>query len=239
MNLRVHILAVTAALCLMFASHAPAEDDKVAAEKKALQPVQTFVGDWKGQGMPKGGTAAKDAWSDEAEWAWEFKGGHAAIVFKSPANKYYAGGRLVAGEKEGTYTLTLTLPDGKTEEKFTGTVSKNGDLEVKNEAAAAGRPERITFELVAKGKRMLTTYFAKGQPLAEIGSTRKGSGFGKDAQGPECVVTGGVGTSTVSYKGQTYYVCCGGCREEFNENPEKILAEFKARKEKEKAEAKK
>lgn len=236
---RVTILTVAAALALVFASQVRAEDEKAGAEKKALTPVQTFVGEWKGQGMPKGGSAAKDAWTDESEWAWEFKGGHAAIVFKSPANKFYSGGRLVAGEKEGTYALTMTLPDGKTEEKFTGTVTKTGDLEAKNESAAAGRPERITFELVAKGKRMLTTYFAKGQPLAEVGATRKGSGFGKDAQGPECVVTGGVGTSTVSYKGQTYYVCCGGCREEFNENPEKILAEFKERKEKEKAEAKK
>jgi hypothetical protein len=27
--------------------------------------------------------------------------------------------------------------------------------------------------------------------------------------------------------GQTYYVCCTGCRDLFNEGPAKILAEFK------------
>jgi YHS domain-containing protein len=31
----------------------------------------------------------------------------------------------------------------------------------------------------------------------------------------------------VSYNGQTYYVCCSGCRDAFNENPAKIIAEFK------------
>ena len=30
--------------------------------------------------------------------------------------------------------------------------------------------------------------------------------------------------------GQTYYVCCTGCRDAFNENPEKIMKEFFARK---------
>jgi len=32
------------------------------------------------------------------------------------------------------------------------------------------------------------------------------------------------------YKGVTYYVCCGGCRDAFNENPEKILKDYQARK---------
>jgi YHS domain-containing protein len=30
--------------------------------------------------------------------------------------------------------------------------------------------------------------------------------------------------------GMTYYVCCTGCRDAFNENPSKIIAEYKARK---------
>ena len=29
----------------------------------------------------------------------------------------------------------------------------------------------------------------------------------------------------VSYKGKTYHVCCSGCKDLFNENPEAILAE--------------
>jgi YHS domain-containing protein len=43
----------------------------------------------------------------------------------------------------------------------------------------------------------------------------------------------------VTHKGQTYYVCCTGCRDMFNENPEKVIAEYNARKaaEKEKAKA--
>ena len=34
----------------------------------------------------------------------------------------------------------------------------------------------------------------------------------------------------ISYKGETFYVCCSGCRDAFNENPEKYIKEFKAKK---------
>ena len=32
------------------------------------------------------------------------------------------------------------------------------------------------------------------------------------------------------YKGETFWVCCSGCRDAFNENPEKFIKEFKAKK---------
>jgi hypothetical protein len=66
--------------------------------------------------------------------------------------------------------------------------------------------------------------------------TRVGSGFGQGGAGPECVVTGGAGTMTVEYLGQKYYVCCTGCRDYFNADPAKALAEYKERKEEERKE---
>ena len=46
---------------------------------------------------------------------------------------------------------------------------------------------------------------------------------GKTAKKPECIITGGTGTIAVTYKGKTYYVCCTGCRDEFNANPQKYI----------------
>ena len=54
------------------------------------------------------------------------------------------------------------------------------------------------------------------------------------SSGPECVVTGGLGTISVNYKGKTYYVCCTGCRDEFKDNPEKYIKEYEEKKAKEK-----
>ena len=58
--------------------------------------------------------------------------------------------------------------------------------------------------------------------------------FGVEAGGkkPECCVTGGLGTSQVTYMGQTYWVCCTGCRDAFNENPAKVIADYMKKKKK-------
>ena len=53
-------------------------------------------------------------------------------------------------------------------------------------------------------------------------------------KGPECIVSGGLGTMKVTYKGKDYYVCCSGCRDEFKSDPEKYIKEYEERK-KEKA----
>ena len=70
----------------------------------------------------------------------------------------------------------------------------------------------------------------------EVGYTREGAKLASsDQTGPECVVSGGVGTIKVSYKGETYFVCCTGCRDAFNDDPETFLTEYKARLEKKKS----
>ena len=36
-------------------------------------------------------------------------------------------------------------------------------------------------------------------------------------------MTGGAATMTLTYQGRTFPICCTGCRDEFNENPEKYI----------------
>jgi hypothetical protein len=77
------------------------------------------------------------------------------------------------------------------------------------------------------------------QRVAEVAFQREGTRLtAVDGNGPECVVTGGLGTIQVTFKGQSYYVCCTGCRDAFNDDPESILAAYAERKKK-KAEASK
>ena len=64
--------------------------------------------------------------------------------------------------------------------------------------------------------------------LIEVGLTRDGESLGAGAtssssEPAKCIVTGGAATTTVSYQGRTFPVCCSGCRDEFNENPEKYI----------------
>src|SRR6185295_7698669 len=92
----------------------PADSAQVEADKKALAPILQYVGGWRGAGLPKDG--GKDGWAEEAEWLFDLKGGHAALVFNSDKGKYYKAGRIEPGEKKGTFKFTGTLPDGKTKE---------------------------------------------------------------------------------------------------------------------------
>ena len=52
--------------------------------------------------------------------------------------------------------------------------------------------------------------------------------FASVDEGPECVVSGGHGTMSTTYKGKTYYFCCTGCRDAFADNPEKYIKEYEA-----------
>ena len=95
---------------------------------------------------------------------------------------------------------------------------------------------QIAMRQVASGDRLLISYLQRSAgsklltPLAEVGYTRKGSNFGKGTSGPECIVTGGYGSMAVQYEGQTYYVCCTGCRDLFNDDPAAAIADYRQRK---------
>src|SRR5262249_7483852 len=64
----------------------------------------------------------------------------------------------------------------------------------------------------------------------QVGCTKQGVPFAVVDNGPECVVSGGLGTMPVSYQGKTYYVCCTGCRGAVKKEPEKHIKESEAKK---------
>jgi YHS domain-containing protein len=56
-----------------------------------------------------------------------------------------------------------------------------------------------------------------------MAGNKEGESLGATAKKPECIVTGGAATIKVSYMGKEYFVCCSGCRDAFNETPEKFI----------------
>ena len=95
--------------------------------------------------------------------------------------------------------------------------------------------QRMTMNSAAEGARFIYRLARKKAgstifvPDFMVASTREGVTLGAKEKKNICVVSGGIGTSTVSYKGETFYVCCSGCADAFKENPEKYIAEFKAK----------
>ena len=63
--------------------------------------------------------------------------------------------------------------------------------------------------------------------VAEVGYTRAGTSLAVEGAGEiECIVTGGKGTMPVTYEGKTYYVCCSGCKQAFDDDPAGIIAAY-------------
>ena len=99
----------------------------------------------------------------------------------------------------------------------------------------AGEEQRLVFSLLHSNRHLYRfetrpagTTVAFGKKY-QVGATKEGEPFATAAKGPECIVSGGLGTMKVTYKGKEYYVCCSGCRDEFKENPEKYIKEAEAK----------
>lgn len=210
------------------------------AAKDRLAPLQSLVGGWKGVGQPQRGST-KNNWTEQAEWAWDFSGAEPALAAKITDGKYFTA-LSVTADKDGAFRLAARSSAANEPILFHGKPADEGRWIFTADKPQADQPARITFRTVAAGDRLLVLYEKPGadaeswKRLAEVGATRIGSGFGQGGGGRECVVTGGLGTIAVTHEGKTYYVCCTGCRDLFNERPAEVLAEYKAKKD---AEAKK
>lgn len=239
---RTFMSLVIAAMALVLVADdvvKPAADAGLEAQKGELAKLQGLVGSWKGVASPIRGSD-KGAWIEKADWAWKFSDKSASLAVQIADGKYFSTGELRPGKKAGDYVLAAKSANGKLTFQYEGQLDKDEKLALLAKDAPEGMPKRISFRFVAEGARLIVllegpSVIGEGYArLAEVGYTRKGSGFGKGSTGPECVVTGGYGSIEVSHKGQKYFVCCTGCRDYFNDNPEEVLADYKARKEAEK-----
>jgi YHS domain-containing protein len=211
----------------------PQEGDKsTKAAKEALSQFNSLIGGWRGTAQPRRGSAA-GSWRESAEWVWDFSQPAPAIRYVVTDGKLVKVARITFDDKANVYRATVELPDG-TKRDYSGTFGDDR-LVLTSEPDAKHELYRITITRLNE-KRTIVLFEKKrttaraAARVAEVGYTREGTRLAVEGgDGPECIVTGGKGTIPISYKGQTYYVCCSGCKQAFNDNPEKILAEYRAR----------
>jgi YHS domain-containing protein len=218
------------AVALLAGPREPAQSTKAA--KEALSQFNSLIGGWRGTAQPRRGSAA-GSWRESAEWVWDFSQPTPAIRYVVTDGKLLKSARITFDDKANQFRASVDLPDGSTRE-YSGKFDDdrlvlNSQPDAKNEIhrlTVTRLNDKRTIVLFEK-KRATSRGLAR---VAEVGYTREGTRLAVEGgDGPECVVTGGKGTIPITYKGQTYYVCCSGCKQAFNENPEKILAEYKQR----------
>ena len=220
------------AVLALAAGAADAPKDK-AASKTALQALNEFIGSWKGTGGPALRDAKGDIWKESMSWGWKFKGDDAWIAVEFKDGKFERGDlRYLPAKKQ--YQLTLLTKDKK-EQVFEG-VLKRKVLTLERTDPDTSDKQFITMSTNNEGLRFIYEYAVqtKGKGLQKklflVQHTREGESIGGGGKKQECVVTGGLGTMAVTYNGKTYYVCCSGCRDAFNENPKKFVDEYEKKK---------
>jgi len=226
-------------LLLVGTLHTPlfSGDKQAASAREALQPFNDLVGVWRGTGIPSGTREEqqKGFWTETLECEWQFKGGDAWIKIVFDKGKYYTSGELRYLPGKGSFELVLqTLSKekvsfiGKLQNKVLA-LDRTTDKDVQRLVFTLLHPNRFLYRYEVRPAEK--TFFSK---VYQVGATKEGVPFATGDGKPECIVSGGLGTMAVSYKGQTYYVCCGGCRTEFLEDPEKYIKEYEAKKSKSK-----
>jgi YHS domain-containing protein len=200
--------------------------------KTALGEFNSLVGAWRGVGMPRRNSQS-GAWSETAEWVWNFDKGVPTVHYNIKDGKLLSSAVVGWNAEKQTYQLHAVFTD-KQERDYTGTLAENKFV-LDSNPDDAGFVHRITLTRLNPKRTVVlvekrskdSTFFNR---VAEIGYTRQGTSLAvAGSNEPECIVTGGKGTMTVSYKGQTYYVCCTGCKQAFDDDPEGTIIEYKRR----------
>jgi len=203
---------------------------------EAFAPFEHMIGGWKGTASPT--VNRVKGWPESHGWAWKFeKGVPVGMSLTLEGDKTIAKGLLTFDPAAKKYHLDGSDPGGKPI-AFLGAFSPDGKAltldrvgvmpEGKERLVIRPNSNKIRYTLQLDRQEKGAPQF-KG--VVAVGLSKDGESFaagGAESNLPKCVLTGGAASMSVSYMGKTFPVCCSGCRDEFNENPEKYARKAEA-----------
>lgn len=217
--------------------------ERVESARAALKPLQILIGNWNG--------TSRKAILDQPNWAWDLKTDpkQPSIRIKSDKGQYVRTGRLTFSPATQEYEMTVTDGDGK-QRVFRGTFTRDvqdvpGDdkklqrtykLELTEpQPDADGEQWRLAINQQENNRYIMELDRKRGSGqfirVDTINTQREGTSFAlsdTDYGEKTCVVSQGLGTTSVTYKGKSYWVCCSGCKAAFEDEPERWIAKFEA-----------
>lgn len=236
-------------------SGAAAGDQTEASDRQsvleALRPLQVLLGQWRGttRKVYDGFKAV-----DELEWVFDFSADRdqPALVMSSEKSPYVRTARITYDTRSEQYRLTVIDAEGHTRQ-LVGDFSSPAQ-DVAGEGEGLQRTYELAFRQLVPGTaddlwQVVFDQQENDRYLMVIGKSRSfeqafrqfdvvstqraGTSIASsdtDYGEKECIISQGLGTISVSYKGKTYWVCCSGCAAAFNEDPELWIAEAARRK---------
>jgi hypothetical protein len=225
------------ALPLLVVTAAPADPSPRRVAKDALRPFNDLIGSWRGTGEPSQGTQEekrRNFWQETIRWEWQFKGDDVFLKMDTEKGKYFTAGELRPLPEAGKYRLNVTTVNKETLTFEGAFEAEKKRLVLERVDEKTKETQRLVFNLLHSNRHLMRYESKKADQVGftavwMVGATKEGVAFAEGDDKPECVVSGGLGTMPVTYKGKTYYVCCSGCRDAFRDEPEKYIREFEER----------
>lgn len=230
----------------------PAESSSGAVERRqqllaAMMPLQTMLGQWRGTTRRQFGDFKG---VDEPNWVWDFQTdrNQPALVMESDNGPYFRKLRLTYLTDRDTFQMTSQGPEGETR-MFEGSFSRQPE-EVRGDDNRTHVTYKLTltqldsdgtddqwqvvFNQQETNHYLMELYRKRGdsfQRMDSVSTQREGTSIAasdEDYGDRKCIISGGLGTIQVSYKGRSFWVCCSGCKAAFEEDPESWIAEHDA-----------
>lgn len=226
-------------------SNSAATEQQAESVLSAMQPLQILLGKWNG--------TSRKAQLDAPEWVWDFRSNRSqpALKFQSEKNVYIRSGELTYLPDERKYQFSWSTPDGEQRvlkgdfTKAVQDVAGDGNnkqlqrtykLTLTEPPSPSSEQWQLAIEQFDNDRYVVEIERRRGagafQRLDTINTLREGTSFAlsdSDYGDRTCIISQGLGTMTVSYKGQSFYVCCTGCKAAFEEDPPRWIAKWEAR----------
>ena len=210
----------------------------------SLKPLQVLLGKWRGI-TAKNYDGMKQI--VETDWVWDFTNeDNPSLKLVATDSPHFKELKLTINE-ENQMIMTRTDVEGDVTEmvgEFQAPVKdelQDGDIPqrtyklqfTETEASDEGQMWQITFNQQNNNRLLFELSRKRGAGkffrFDTLACQREGTSFAPSDEGYDektCIISQGLGTMTVSYQGKTFWVCCTGCRDAFNDDPEKWIARF-------------
>jgi hypothetical protein len=229
----------------------PASENRSQEIVTALQPFQILLGQWRWITNKK--FDGKNKSGEDLEWVWDFKHdpNQPALTAKSSTHPYVQQLWFSFVPEDSAFQATLASIDGPMRD-LRGTWVEDGEpkdesdgkrtqhtykLQLTQVSPADGDQWELQFSQLDNDQYLMTLArkSATGRQFSQqdvVRQQRLGTSFAvadSDNPGPKCIISGGLGSMSVTYKGKSYPVCCSGCAAAFNDDPERWLAKLAER----------
>lgn len=222
-------------------------EQTLQAVMQQLRPLQGLLGAWRGTTRREFGDFKA---VDTHEWIWDLQTepDRPALVLASDKSPYVRTARLTWDAMAEQFILQ-TVDAEKRQRQFAGKFDQPvkeivGDdnklhktfrlLFTQTDESAAqtgGEQWQLAWNAQDSNRYLMELDRRRGKARFRrydtVSTQREGTSFAvsdSDYGEKTCIISQGLGTIAVSYKGRSYWVCCTGCKAAFEADPETWIA---------------